>query len=114
MGCLGVQEIYPGTSTNAGNEHADDVREFLQYGGFPHAAPAPGSVEYRMEVEALKLRFASCDSDNPLDPDHVLASVARTAGAEWQAELDAQATQRAAIVAAEIKAYTVCRQRPTR
>ena len=104
-GALGTQDFWDSGNPYTGNLHADDIREFLQYGGFPHAAPAAGSVDYRMEVEALKLRYASCDTDNPLDPDHMLASVVRTAGAEWQAELDSQATQRAAIVAAEVKAY---------
>lgn len=91
--------VYPG------NHHADDLRLFLQAGGFPKSAPAPGSTEFRLEVEAIKQRFASCDTDNPLDPNHVLAPVVHTAAAEWQAELDSQATQRAAILAAHAKAY---------
>ncbi|MGW3028548.1 polymorphic toxin-type HINT domain-containing protein [Streptomyces sp. NPDC001221] len=101
---LGSYEPFDDGKVVTGNKHADDVRIFLQDGGFPRTAPDAGSVEYRMEVEALKLRFASCDSDNPLDPNHVLGSVVKTAGAEWQSELDAQAAQRADIVAAEIQA----------
>ncbi|WP_280715326.1 hypothetical protein [Kitasatospora sp. MAP5-34] len=80
---------------------ADDYRMFLQYGGFPTAAPAPGSVDFRMDAEALKVRFAGCTSTNPLDPHHVLGAESVTAAAEWKAELDAQAGPRADILAAE-------------
>ncbi len=80
---------------------ADDYRMFLQYGGFPTAAPAPGSVDFRMDVEALKVRFAGCTSYSPLDPHNVLGPESVTASAEWKAELDAQAGPRADILAAE-------------
>jgi hypothetical protein len=92
-------EVWPG------NHHADDIREFLQDGGWPKVAPDPSSADFRLEVENIKQRFSSCDTDNPLDPDHVLAPVVHTAAAEWQAELDSQATQRAAIMNAQVKAY---------
>jgi hypothetical protein len=82
---------------------ADDIRQFLQYGGFAKTAPAPASAEFRMEVEALKIRYASCDSENPADPNQVLGAVVIAADAEWQAELASQAPQRAALVAAELQ-----------
>ncbi|REH41089.1 intein/intein [Kutzneria buriramensis] len=83
---------------------ADDIRQFLQYGGFPKTAPTPGSAEFRMEVEALKVRYASCDSANPADPSQVLGTVVSTANAEWEAEYASQAPQRATLVAAELQA----------
>ncbi|MEV4350593.1 RICIN domain-containing protein, partial [Actinoplanes sp. NPDC049596] len=89
-----------------GNHHADDIREWLQFGGWPSAAIPAGSAEFRQEVETLKQRFSSCDADNPLDPRQVLAPVVKTAAAEWQAELDSQKSQRSAILAAQSKAYT--------
>jgi hypothetical protein len=83
---------------------ADDIREFLQYGGFAKTAPPPGSAEFRLEVEALKVRYASCDSDNPADPNQVLGAVVSTANAEWEAEYAAQAAQRAVLIGAEAQA----------
>jgi hypothetical protein len=104
-GEVGDQDVFGDGTIFDGNHHADDLREFLQFGGFPKAELTPGTAEYRFEVEALKQRFASCDTDNPLDPNHVLANVTKTAAAEWRAELDSQATQRGAIVDAQLKAY---------
>src|SRR5882757_1627949 len=83
---------------------ADDIREFLQYGGFPKTAPTPGSAEFRMEVEALKVRYSSCDSMNPMDPNQVLGAMVATANAEWESEYASQASQRATLVAAELQA----------
>jgi hypothetical protein len=83
---------------------ADDIREFLQYGGFAKTAPLPGSAEFRMEVEALKVRYASCDSDNPADPNQMLGAVVSTASAEWETEYAAQAPQRAVLITAEAQA----------
>lgn len=83
---------------------ADDIREFLQYGGFAKTAPPTGSAGFRMEVEALKVRYASCDSENPADPNQVLGTVVSTANAEWEAEYAAQAQPRAALIAAEAQA----------
>ncbi|MFC0437693.1 polymorphic toxin-type HINT domain-containing protein [Kutzneria buriramensis] len=101
-GAEGPQDVWgDGKTITTGNQHADDLRIFLQNGGWPRTTLDPNSLEFRLEVEALKLRFASCDSDNPLDPDHVQAAIVRTAATEWQAELDAAAGQRATIVAAE-------------
>jgi hypothetical protein len=105
-GEVGDQDVFGNGTIFTGNHHADDLREFLQFGGFPKAALTPGTAEYRFEVEALKQRFSSCDAENPLDPNHVLANVTKSAAAEWRAELDSQATQRSAIVDAQVKAYS--------
>ncbi|MEU2873449.1 hypothetical protein ABZ769_30330 [Streptomyces olivoreticuli] len=83
----------------------DDHRRFIEYGGFLAAPPTGGSVEFRTEVEALKARWAQCDSRNPLDPyKTTFDSVISTAMQEWQAELAAQAKPRSDIVAAEAEA----------
>ncbi|WP_055527478.1 ricin-type beta-trefoil lectin domain protein [Streptomyces graminilatus] len=79
---------------------ADNARLFLSYGGFPRTAPEPGSVEYRIAVEDLKTRFASCAWRTPVDPDKVLGKEVATASAEWQQEIAAQATQRTQILTA--------------
>ena len=62
----------------------------------------PGTAEYRYEVEALKQRFSSCDAENPLDPNHVLANVTKDAAAEWRAEIDSQAAQRLSSALADL------------
>jgi len=72
---------------------ADDARRFLQYGGFPMIAPIKGTPEFRVEVESIKARWASCDITNPQDPYGVLTEAA-AAQAEWNAERDAQADDR--------------------
>ncbi|MFM9613488.1 hypothetical protein [Streptomyces niveiscabiei] len=84
---------------------ADDARMFLQSGGFAKVAPVPDSVEFRTEVEALKIRWSNCDPDNPADPYRVMDDAVATARAEWKAERDGQATFRNTIVAAESQAY---------
>ncbi|KUF16028.1 hypothetical protein [Streptomyces silvensis] len=81
---------------------ADDIRMFLQYGGFLTQAPAEGSVEERLEIEAVKERWAGCDHSGPYDPFKVLDPVVGTAHMEWQTELASQAKPRADIVDAEI------------
>jgi hypothetical protein len=104
-----VMQMYgapPGTKLSdapnsvIGEMSADDARMFLEYGGFPTVAPTQGSAEFRQEVEALKTRWASCDSTNPPDPYHVLGDVVAAAQSEWQAELDGQAGQRNQIATA--------------
>ena len=90
-------------ANNAISGSADDVRRFIQYDGWPTVAPAPGTPEFRVEVEALKTRWSQGDPTNPLDPDDVLLDVEETAWAEWQAELNAQAQPRADILAAEMQ-----------
>lgn len=54
---------------------ADDARRFLQYGGFPTVAPVKGTPEFRVAVEEIKARWASCDITNPQDPYGVLTEV---------------------------------------
>ncbi|MET9428747.1 hypothetical protein [Streptomyces sp. NPDC003036] len=84
--------------------YADDARVFLQHGGFPTSAPEPGTMEFRLDVEALKSRFASCATENPPDPHGVLGAEVTTASIEWQDELAGQRSQRDVIMQAEAKA----------
>ncbi|MEV7130130.1 ricin-type beta-trefoil lectin domain protein [Streptomyces sp. NPDC093260] len=79
---------------------ADDARVFLASGGFPRTAPAPDSPEFRIAVEDLKTRFASCAWHDPVDPNRVLGKEVAQASTEWQQEIAAQATQRNQILAA--------------
>lgn len=83
---------------------ASDIARYLRQGGFPRQAPTEDSVEYRLEVEQLKIAWGNCDSWNPIDPRRVLASVTATAYAEWEAEYAAQAKPRGDIMAAEVTA----------
>ncbi|MFJ3229869.1 hypothetical protein [Streptomyces sp. NPDC086787] len=84
--------------------YADDARIFLQNGGFPTTAPDPSGMEFRIDVEGLKSRFASCSTRNPADPHQVLGAEVVTASIEWQAEVDGQKTQRDTILGAEAAA----------
>ncbi|MFG2145849.1 polymorphic toxin type 27 domain-containing protein [Streptomyces sp. NPDC048696] len=84
--------------------YADDARLFLQTGGFPTAAPDSGSLEFRIDVENLKARFASCASKNPHDPNKVLGPELTIASTEWQSEIAGQKDQRDTILAAEANA----------
>ncbi|MBP0458421.1 Hint domain-containing protein [Streptomyces montanisoli] len=84
--------------------YADDARIFLENGGFPTTAPEPGSMGFRVDVENLKARFASCTTTNPQDPHHVLTDELTVAAQEWQAEIKGQRDQRDAILAAEQQA----------
>ncbi|MFD9793319.1 RICIN domain-containing protein [Streptomyces sp. NPDC059070] len=79
---------------------ADDARIFLSSGGFPTAAPAPDSPEFRIAVEDLKARFASCSWHDPVDPGRVLGKEVGQAAAEWQQEIVSQAVQRQQILGA--------------
>ncbi|MHC6626188.1 polymorphic toxin-type HINT domain-containing protein [Streptomyces globosus] len=81
--------------------YADDARIFLQNGGFPTTAPDLGSMEFRIDVEQLKARFASCATRNPLDPHKVLTAEVAVASQEWQAEIAGQNAQRDIILGAE-------------
>ncbi|WP_424712249.1 RICIN domain-containing protein [Kitasatospora acidiphila] len=85
---------------------ADDLRIFLESGGFPRTAPQPGTAEFRVAVENLKARFASCASTNPdwLDPHKVLGTEDQTAATEWQSEIASQQAQRDVILAQNVKA----------
>ncbi|MER7682160.1 RICIN domain-containing protein [Streptomyces sp. NPDC096934] len=88
------------------NTDADDARIFLESGGFPRTAPESDSAEYRIAVENLKARFATCAWRDPLDPDKVLGDATATAAAEWQQEIASQATQRNQILTANKDAVT--------
>ncbi|MEU6093245.1 RICIN domain-containing protein [Streptomyces sp. NPDC047079] len=77
---------------------ADNARLFLSSGGFPRTAPDPGSLEFRLAVEDLKSRFASCAWRSPVDPSKVLGKEVAAASAEWQQEISSQATQRNQIL----------------
>lgn len=84
--------------------YADDARAFLERGGFPTGAPDPDSMEFRVDVENLKARYASCTTGNPPDPHGVLGAEFATASAEWQQEVDGQRAQRDAILKEEAEA----------
>ncbi|MFF3518744.1 RICIN domain-containing protein [Streptomyces sp. NPDC002573] len=77
---------------------ADNARLFLSSGGFPRTAPEPGSLEFRLAVEDLKTRFASCAWRTPVDPDKALGKEVAAASAEWQQEVASQAGQRNQIL----------------
>ncbi|WP_459647826.1 RICIN domain-containing protein [Kitasatospora sp. Ki12] len=85
---------------------SDDIRLFLQYGGFPRSVPQDGTAEFRVAVEDLKTRYASCDSGNPdkVDANKVLGPQVQAATAEWQSEIAGQQVQRDAVLAASQKA----------
>ncbi|MFC4015364.1 polymorphic toxin type 27 domain-containing protein [Nonomuraea purpurea] len=84
--------------------YADDARAFLARGGFPTSAPDPDSMEFRVDVENLKARYASCTSHNPPDPKGVLTAELATASIEWQQEVDGQRAQRDTILSEEAQA----------
>ncbi len=85
---------------------ADDARIFLASGGWPRTAPRLGTAEYRVAVEDLKTRFASCAWRDPIDPNKALRGVETTAAAEWQQEIAGQSTQRNQILDANRDATT--------
>ncbi|WP_455753213.1 ricin-type beta-trefoil lectin domain protein [Streptomyces canus] len=85
---------------------ADDARLFLASGGFPRTAPEPGTVEYRIAVEDMKTRFASCGWRDPIDPNRTLRQVEDTATQEWRQEIASQAAQRNQILTANRDATT--------
>ncbi|WP_436847438.1 RICIN domain-containing protein [Streptomyces aureus] len=91
------QWMHGGPAANAG---ADDARLFLSSGGFPRSAPQPGTPEYRIAVEDVKSRFATCGWRDPIDPDGVLADITSAAAGEWQQEITSQAAQRNQILGA--------------
>nr|WP_228044366.1 RICIN domain-containing protein [Streptomyces ferrugineus] len=79
---------------------SDDARIFLASGGFPTREPEKDTPEFRVAVEDLKARFASCDWHTPIDPNKVLGKTTATASQEWQEEISAQASQRQKILEA--------------
>ncbi|MGW2187869.1 ricin-type beta-trefoil lectin domain protein [Streptomyces sp. NPDC001719] len=80
------------------NAGADNARIFLSSGGFPRTAPEPGTAEYRVAVEDMKSRFASCAWRDPIDPDKALGGITSAAATEWQQEIASQAAQRNQIL----------------
>ncbi|MEU8472163.1 RICIN domain-containing protein [Streptomyces sp. NPDC029006] len=88
---------------------ADDARIFLASGGFPKTAPTPDTPEFRIAVEDLKTRFASCAWHDPIDPDRVLGKEVAQASAEWQQEIASQAAQRQQILSASSSATSALR-----
>ncbi|MFI1465718.1 hypothetical protein [Streptomyces wuyuanensis] len=83
---------------------ASDIARFLRHGGFMAQTPPEDSPEFRLEVEALKVAWGSCDSRNPLDYYRVMSPIVATAHVEWEQEYAAQAQPRAEIVNAEVVA----------
>ncbi|MEU0718636.1 hypothetical protein ABZ498_15845 [Streptomyces lavendulocolor] len=89
---------------------ASDIARLLRHGGFLAQTPAEDSAEFRMEVEALKVAWGSCDSRNPDDFYRVMSPMVVTAHMEWEAEYAAQAKPRADIVNAEVAAANEVRK----
>jgi hypothetical protein len=87
-----------------GQPSANDIATLLRFGGFATKASEPESLEFRTEVEALKMAWAACDSDNPIDHYRVLTGPVLQAYTEWEAEYAGQAAQRKQILAAEAAA----------
>ncbi|MER5600568.1 RICIN domain-containing protein, partial [Streptomyces sp. NPDC002265] len=85
---------------------ADNARIFLAAGGWPRTAPEPDSTEYRIAVEDLKTRFATCAWRDPIDPNKTLRTAEDTAAQEWQQEIASQAGQRNQILDADRDATT--------
>ena len=83
---------------------ADNARIFLTYGGFPRTGPQQGTLAYRIAVENMKTRFATCAWRDPIDPDDALSDVVATAASEWQSEVASQAVQRNQILDANATA----------
>ncbi|MCZ4511129.1 RICIN domain-containing protein [Streptomyces sp. ActVer] len=86
------------------NAGADNARIFLASGGFPRTGPQPDTAEYRIAVEDLKSRFASCAWRDPIDPNQALSEVSGTAAQEWQQEIASQQVQRNQILNANTDA----------
>ncbi|WP_246277950.1 LamG-like jellyroll fold domain-containing protein [Phytohabitans rumicis] len=83
---------------------ANRIERLLRFGGFPTETPTPDSLEFRTEVEALKINWSDCDPADPDGATGALADVTLTAKREWNAELAAHAAPRNTIVAAEVQA----------
>ncbi|MFG2487190.1 hypothetical protein ACGFSI_31100 [Streptomyces virginiae] len=89
---------------------ASDIGRYLRLGGYMKATPAEDSVEFRLEVEALKAAWSACDSRNPLDFYRVMSPIVVTAHMEWEQEYAAQSTPRNEIVNAEVAASAEARK----
>ncbi|MER5811071.1 hypothetical protein ABT143_23250 [Streptomyces sp. NPDC002033] len=95
---------------NYGSATASDIARYLRLGGYMKQAPAENSVEFRLEVEALKAAWGACDSRNPIDFYRVMSPIVVTAHLEWEQEYAAQTTARNEIVNAEVSAATEARK----
>ncbi|MCY0957560.1 hypothetical protein [Streptomyces sp. H27-H5] len=83
---------------------SSDIARYLRLGGFMKQTPAEDSVEFRLEVEALKAGWGACDSRNPADFYRVMSPIVVTAHMEWEQEYATQVTPRNEIVNAEVTA----------
>lgn len=98
------------TELNYGASTASDVARYLRLGGFMKKSPAEGSVEFRLEVEAMKAAWGACDSRNPIDYYRVMSPIVVTAHLEWEQEYAGQTTARNEIVNAEVAAAAETRK----
>ncbi|MFB7253820.1 hypothetical protein [Streptomyces nojiriensis] len=98
------------TELNYGTATASDVARYLRLGGFMKQTPAEGSVEFRLEVEAMKAAWGACDSRNPIDYYRVMSPIVVTAHLEWEQEYAGQTTSRNEIVNAEVSAAAETRK----
>ncbi|MFG2619389.1 hypothetical protein ACGFXC_17440 [Streptomyces sp. NPDC048507] len=98
------------TEYNYGASTASDIARYLRLGGYMKQAPAEDSVEFRLEVEALKAAWGVCDSRNPVDFYRVMSPIVVTAHLEWEQEYAAQTTARNEIVNAEVSAAAETRK----
>ncbi|MFD5408512.1 hypothetical protein [Streptomyces nojiriensis] len=98
------------TELNYGAATASDVARYLRLGGFMKQTPAEGSVEFRLEVEAMKAAWGACDSRNPIDYYRVMSPIVVTAHLEWEQEYAGQTTSRNEIVNAEVAAAAETRK----
>ncbi|MEU9070100.1 polymorphic toxin-type HINT domain-containing protein [Streptomyces sp. NPDC048306] len=99
-----------GNTDYSGGTTASDIASYLRHGGFLTEAPADGTAEYRVEVEALKQAWAACDSQNPVDSRRVLNGLVMKAMAEWEMEYASQSTPRGTIIQAEADAAGATRE----
>ncbi|MFE9635330.1 hypothetical protein [Streptomyces sp. NPDC006463] len=97
-------------SSNYRSPTASDIGRYLRLGGYMKETPAEDSVEFRLEVEALKAAWGACDSRNPLDFYRVMSPIVVTAHMEWEQEYAAQNTPRNEIVNAEVTAAAEARK----
>ncbi|MFK0225667.1 polymorphic toxin type 27 domain-containing protein [Streptomyces sp. NPDC090303] len=93
-----------------GGTTSSDIAAYLRRGGYAVEAPVKDSAAYRIEVEDLKQAWAACDWQNPVDPRRKLNEPVMNAMVEWEQEYAGQATQRAAIIKAEVEASVAARE----
>lgn len=106
---LMLRDANPANTRFWGGTTATDIASYLRHGGFLGKKVAPGTPEFRIEVENLKQAWAACDHADPVDPRNSLSEVASQAAAEWEAEYAGQAAPRALIMRAEADAAAATR-----